>query len=182
MTDAGALEAAVAGQAHATSIPAQQLLDAIAAAGVTHVITVPDTHMKSLLDLLAKQDAAGLLTVCTEDEAIGINAGLFIAGHRPMMLIQNNGLYACVNTLKAIALDAQVPTVMLIGQYGRDTSKPVEENRLRAVRLLEPTLELWGVPFARLDRPDDLPRFQEIYRRALESRGPAAAIVGAPTC
>jgi sulfopyruvate decarboxylase subunit alpha len=138
--------------------------------------------MKSLLGLLAKQEVASLLTVCTEDEAIGINTGLFIAGHRPMMLIQNNGLYACVNTLKAIALDAQVPTVMLIGQYGRDTSKPVEENRLRAVRLLEPTLGVWGVPFVRLDGPDDLPRFQEIYRRALESRGPTAAIVGAPTC
>src|SRR5690606_24282105 len=130
MTDAGALDDDVVGRVLAISIPAQQLLNAIAAVGVTHVITVPDTHMKSLLDLMAEQDAVRLLTVCTEDEAIGINAGLFIAGHRPMMLIQNNGLYACVNALKAIALDAQVPTVMLIGQYGRDTSTPVEENRL----------------------------------------------------
>ena len=69
-----------------------------------------------------------MMYVCTEDEAMGINAGLYMTGHRPMLLIQNNGLYACVNTLKAIALDAQVPTFMLIGQFGRDVNKRVEDS------------------------------------------------------
>jgi len=32
-----------------------------------------------------------------------------------MLLIQNNGLYACLNAIKALSLDAQVPLFMLIG-------------------------------------------------------------------
>jgi hypothetical protein len=44
------------------------LLEQIRAAGATHVITVPDTHQKSLLALLSRSDEPQLITVCTEDE------------------------------------------------------------------------------------------------------------------
>ena len=44
-----------------------------------------------------------LLYVGTGDKAIGINAGLYIAGHVPMLLIQNNDLYACMNTVRTPA-------------------------------------------------------------------------------
>jgi sulfopyruvate decarboxylase TPP-binding subunit len=112
---------------------------------------------------------------------MGINAGLYMTGHRPMLLIQNNGLYACLNTLKAIPLDAQVPTFMLIGQFGRDVNKTVEANPRRAVNRLEPTLEVWGVPFVRLEGPADLPNLQTAWDIAWSTKGPSAAIVGAPT-
>jgi len=74
-----------------------------------------------------------------------------------------------------------VPTLMLIGQYGRDVKKSIADNRLRAVRHLEPTLDAWDVPYARLDGPEDVPGLGEMYRRAQQGKGPAAAIVGAPT-
>jgi hypothetical protein len=86
-----------------------------------------------------------------------------------------------LNTLKAIALDARVPTFMVIGQYGRDVALPVEQNRLRQVRMLEPTLATWGVPSFRLETPQDLPNLRLAYDRAHAERGPAAAIIGAPT-
>lgn len=165
----------------ATGIPGTALADAIRALGVTHVISVPDTMQKSALDALAAAASPKLLYVCTEDEGMGINAGLYVTGHKPMLLIQNNGLYACVNTLKAIALDAQVPTFMLIGQYGRDPMKPSDANPRRAVNRLEPTLQTWGVPFERLEGPADLPKLRAMWEKAWESRGPAAAIVGTAT-
>ena len=122
-----------------------------------------------------------MIYACTEDEAVGINAGLYMTGHRPMMLIQNNGMLACLNTIKAIALDAKVPTFMLIGQYGRDVKLPVEKNKLRVVRLLEPTLDTWDVPHWRLDAEKDLSNIQIAWDRAWADLGPSAAIVGAPS-
>jgi sulfopyruvate decarboxylase TPP-binding subunit len=98
-----------------------------------------------------------------------------------MMLIQNNGMLACLNTIKAIALDAKVPTFMLIGQYGRDVKLPVEKSKLRVVRLLEPTLDTWGVPHWRLDAEKDLSNIQIAWDRAWADLGPSAAIVGAPS-
>ncbi len=165
----------------ARGISAHALLDAIRSAGVSHVITVPDTHQRTLLALLAETDKPTLVTVCTEDEAIGINAGLYVGGARPMLLIQNNGLYACLNTLKAIPLDAHVPTFMLIGEHGRDVTKISRQNCDRSVRMLEPTLEAWGVPYYRLEGPEDVVKFGEAYSRCQQQGGPVALIVGAPT-
>ncbi len=165
----------------ARSIDGAALADAVRALGVTHIITVPDTNLRTAIAPLMATSVPKVIYSCTEDEAMGINAGLYITGHRPMLLIQNNGLYACMNTLKAIALDAEIPTFMLIGQFARDVNKPVEENTKRAVTLLEPTLATWSVPFVRLERPDDLPLLRTAYERAWNSHGPSAAIVGAPT-
>ena len=166
----------------AQPVPAQLMLDEILACGISHVLTVPDTHQKTLLALLATRAEPHLLTVCTEDEAIGINLGLYAGGQRPMLLIQNNGLYACLNALKALSLDARVPLLMLIGEFARDISLPSSENRLRAVRMLAPTLDTWDVPYYRLEGPGDAGCIGAAYRRAQSERGPAAVIVGAPTC
>ena len=165
----------------AVAIDGVALANAVRALGTTHVICVPDTVQRTAIAELAAAPSPRMIYVCTEDEAMGINAGLYMAGHRPMLLIQNNGLYACVNTLKAIALDAQVPTFMLIGQFGRDVTKPPEANPRRAVNRLEPTLETWGVPFVRLEGPADLPKLRTAWETAWTSKGPSAAIVGAPT-
>jgi sulfopyruvate decarboxylase subunit alpha len=98
-----------------------------------------------------------------------------------MLLIQNNGVYACINTLKAISLDASVPTFMLVGQFGRDVKKTIEDNPRRAVHRLEPTLTTWGIPFERIEGPGDLPNLQRAWDVAWSSHGPAAALLGAPT-
>lgn len=166
----------------AQSVPARLLFDQIQACGVSHVLTVPDTHQKTLLALLAAEQQPELLTVCTEDEAVGINLGLYAGGKQPMLLIQNNGLYAGLNAIKALSLDARVPLFMLIGEFARDVNKPSSENALRAVRMLAPTLETWGIPHYQLEAADDTPSISRAYRQAQEQRGPTAVIVGAPTC
>ncbi len=165
----------------ARSVEAALLVGEIERLGITHVLTVPDTHQKTLLALLAAREQPRLLTVCTEDEAIAINAGLYIGGQRPMLLIQNNGLLASLNALKAIALDARVPTLLLVGQFARDVTRPSAESPVRAVRMVEPTLATWGVPCYPIEGPEDLPRFAEAYQCAQEERGPAVVLLGAPT-
>jgi len=162
-------------------IGANVLFNAIRSASITHVITVPDTHQRTLLELLANSPEPKLITVCTEDEAIGINAGLYAGGARPILLIQNNGFYACLNTLKAIPLDAQVPTLMLIGEHGRDLARPSRNNADLSVRMLEPTLEVWGIPYYRLEGPEDMVNFESAFRQWAEQGGPVAVLVGAPT-
>jgi sulfopyruvate decarboxylase TPP-binding subunit len=166
----------------ATEIDGTALADAVRALGVTHIICVPDTNLRTTIAALEREPGPQMIYACTEDEAIGINAGLYITGKKPMLLIQNNGLYACINTLKAMPLDAQIPTFFLIGQFGRDAAKTVEDNPRRAVNRLEPTLDTWGVPFFRLESPADLGNVRKAWDAAWDQRGPAAAIVGAPTC
>jgi sulfopyruvate decarboxylase TPP-binding subunit len=165
----------------AESLDPVQLLAAIRAAGITDVVTVPDTHQQSLLRLLATCGDPRLITVCTEDEAMGLNLGLYMGGRKPLLLIQNSGFYASINTLRGLALDARVPAPLLIGEYFRDPQVPSRQNLGRLVRMLEPTLELWDVPIYRLEHPADIASIPVAVEHAWRDRTPVAILVGAPT-
>lgn len=165
----------------AESLDPRAMLAEIRAAGISHVVTVPDTHQKSLLALLSTSDTPRLVTVCTEDEAMGVNLGLFMGGQRPMLLIQNSGCYAALNTLRGLALDCRVPTCMLIGEFSRDPRTAPQDHPARLVHLLEPTLRLWGVSIRRLDRPRDVAAIPLAVDEAWRTRGPVAMLVGATT-
>src|ERR1700738_2148439 len=156
----------------AISVPADAIVGEILALGVTHVVNVPDTHQRSVLAALARQSRIRLLTACTEDEALAINAGLWIGGQRPMLSIQQVGLLAAMNNVKALAMDAQIPTCMLVGYFGRDVSRPARENIARAIHLIEPTLDTWGIPYFPIEGPDDLGAIGQADRHRLGHLGP----------
>ena len=165
----------------AVPIPAQSILTEINKLGITHVVTVPDTHQKSLLSLLQDSSGPELIQVCTEDEAIGVSCGLYIANKRPIVLIQNAGFFACLNSVRGLSLDAEIPICMLIGEYFRDPLVPSQQNASRVVNLLEPTLQTWGIPFWRLDKESDVERIADAYEYSIQHLCSTALLIGAPT-
>ncbi len=165
----------------AISVPAEAIVREIEALGITHVVNVPDTHQKSVLAVLARRSHPTLITACTEDEAVGVNAGLYVGGKRPMLLIQNTGLLASINCIKGIAMDAGIPTFMLVGLFSRDVTRTPADDPKRVVNRIGPTLDTWDIPWYPLERPDQIGAIAEAYQRSLEIRGPTVALVGAPT-
>ena len=165
----------------AVGVEAPVIMAELHSLGIDHVICIPDSYQKTLIAALQDDPSIRFITACTEDEAMGINAGLYVGGKNPMLVIQNNGIFASINTIKAIPLDARIPTFIFVGQFQRDPMVAVEESRSRAVRMLEPTLDTWGVPHWRLEGPDDLGNIRAAYEKAHETMGPVALIVGAPT-
>jgi sulfopyruvate decarboxylase TPP-binding subunit len=165
----------------ATPVAASAIVRELRALDITHVINVPDTHQRTLLAELARQSQIQLLTACTEDEAIAINAGLWIGGQRPILSIQHVGLLAAMNSVQGISLDARVPTCMLVGYFGRDVSQPARTNRARAVPIIEPTLDTWGIRYYPLESADDLAVIGEAYQYSLEHEAPSVVLIGAPT-
>jgi len=165
----------------AISVPAEAIVREIETLGITHVVNVPDTHQKSVLALLARRTHPTLITACTEDEAVGINAGLYCGGQKPMLLIQNTGLLASINCIKGIAMDASVPTFMLVGLFSRDVTKTPSEDPKRVINMIGPTLDTWEIPWYPLEEPGQIGAIAEAYQRSLETRGPTVVLVGAPT-
>jgi sulfopyruvate decarboxylase TPP-binding subunit len=145
------------------------------------ILSVPDTHQKSVLAALDKERALRVLTCSTEDEANAIAAGLWIGGEPVMVMIQHAGLYASINTLRGVAIDGRVPVFYMIGLLSREKDKDPRESRHSMVRYCEPLLDLFGVPHARLEGPNDVHRIPEYYRLSRERRGPAAVLVGLET-
>jgi hypothetical protein len=49
------------------------------------------------------------------------------------------------------------------------------------VRFAEPLLDVFGIPHARMEGPDDVHLIPEYYRKSRERKGPAAVLVGLET-
>ncbi len=166
-------------------IPASRYLDAIQRNGVDHVVTVPDWVQLALHTRL-NSDVPGVRTITSanEDQALCTAAGLHIGGRRPLVVIQNQGLFACANALRALTIDARIPLVLLIGQFGREFSNFGLEpslSRRSMVRHLEPLLDALCVRHWRLEREEDLLSMDEAFEYAHREGAAAALIVGAPT-
>lgn len=166
-------------------IPASDYLDAIQRNGVDHLVTVPD-WVQLALHTRVEAGVPGLrsITCANEDQALCTAAGLQIGGRRALVVIQNQGLFACANALRALTIDARIPVVMLIGQFGREFANFGQEpglSRRSMVRHLEPLLDALCVRHWRLEREGDLVAMDEAFEHAHRERAATALIVGAPT-
>ena len=122
-----------------------QVLDALHSCDISHVITVPDYVQMSLHALLEQQERIVNVSCAAEDQAVAVAAGMYIGGLRPLVMIQNQGLFAGLNALRALGLDAGLPILMMIGEYGREFAnrgKATRDSSRRLVRTLEPILEV----------------------------------------
>ncbi|MEJ8853579.1 thiamine pyrophosphate-binding protein [Variovorax robiniae] len=166
------------------SVPASACVAALRQCGVGHVVTVPDWVQLALhARLEAGEEGFELLNTCNENQAVTVAAGLTLGGKRPVLVMQNQGLYNCVNTLRAICLDSRIPLVLMVGQFGREFDnfgQPATGSRRNMVRLIEPLLDTLGIPFHRLDSEADLPCLEKAYAQATETGGAVVVLVSAP--
>lgn len=133
------------------SIPASACVEALARNRVDHVVTVPDWVQLALHQRLeAGVPEVKLVGCCSENQVVTVAAGLTLGGKRPLLMMQNQGLYNCMNTLRAVCLDAQMPLVFMVGQFGREYAnlgQPSTASRRTMVRIMEPLLGAIKVPF-----------------------------------
>lgn len=166
------------------SLSASAAAEAIQRAGIDHVVTVPDWVQLSLhARLQGTVPGIRLLNACNENQCVTTAAGLHIAGRKPLLVMQNQGFYNCINTLRAVCLDARLPLVFMVGQFGREFSNigaDPGQSRRSMVRLMEPVLATLGVPAMRLDSDADLDRLPQAFDLALQQRNAVALLVGAP--
>jgi sulfopyruvate decarboxylase TPP-binding subunit len=165
----------------ALPVAAWTIADALTLAEVTHVVTVPDTHQRTVLDLLEERRRVPVVRAATEDDVLGICAGLWIGGRRPVALIQQLGIFASVNALRGITYDLQMPLSILAGVYGREVDRAIGDSPKSSVRLCLPVLEALGIRARLLDGPvgaDDLGRWLAEPFVALDT---GVVLLGAPT-
>lgn len=166
------------------SVRASDCLAALQRCGIDYCVTVPDWVQLALHTRLeAGVDGISLLNTSNENQAITTAAGLTLGGRRPVVVMQNQGLYNCINTLRAVCIDARIPIVLMVGQFGREfdnLGRPATVSRRSMVRLMEPVLAALEIPFYRLDTSDDLSCIEEAYARAHQDGGAAVVLVSAP--
>ncbi|HEY3788860.1 MAG TPA: hypothetical protein VGL71_08400 [Urbifossiella sp.] len=87
---------------------------ALEAAGFTHLVWIPDSHLGTW-DAALSQSKLAPIRPCREGEAIGIAAGLMLGGARPLVAIQCTGFFEAGDAVRNIVHDLKLPLKMLVG-------------------------------------------------------------------
>lgn len=166
----------------AYSIPASAFISAYQRHRVDWILTVPDFLQLSIHERLVRSDCGlKVLTCANENQAVQTASGLHLGGKRSVVMIQNQGLYNCLNTVRALALDARIPVLFAIGQFGREFSNLGQDPRQsgrRMVSLLEPALEAFSIPYFRAEHPRDVAAIDLAIETVFTKQQTAALLIG----
>ena len=102
------------------SLTPQAILGQLNANGVTHVVWLPDSETNFMYEKLVADPSLHLVPVRREGESMAIAAGLWVGGKKPVVLIQNTGLFESGDSVRGLTLDVNFPLVMMIGYRGLD--------------------------------------------------------------
>jgi sulfopyruvate decarboxylase TPP-binding subunit len=165
----------------AESVSAIVLADELERIGINWVVSIPDTHQRSLIAELEGRDTIRVLTCSTEDEGVAITAGLYIGGQNAVLMIQHAGLFASVNSLRGVGLDGKIPIFLMIGLLSREPELAPRESKSSMVRLAEDQLDLLGIPYALIEGPSDIHEIGAAFELSRSRSGPAAVLIGRET-
>ena len=155
------------------------IISAVKSAGIRIVLSVPDiTTSRGLLFPIAEDSELRLIRVCKEDEAVGINAGLYFSGQRAILLIQNTGLMDSLNAIRAMGLQYRQPICMLVGLLGKPPGLAPEDSPDVGVRVIIPVLDAMGIKHYLLETDADATRIKPAIDAAYENLEPVVLLIG----
>lgn len=96
----------------------KHMADVVRRNGIRLFATVPDYIVSQTLEHLWADPECTVVTVCREEEGLGLLSGAYLAGKRGALLMQNSGLGNCVNTLGSLNVASQIPVVLVISHRG----------------------------------------------------------------
>lgn len=107
---------------------AKDFADELVSAGFDFFTGVPCSIIGNLiLELTARPDIAYVPAV-REDVAVGIAGGAYMAGKKPVVLMQNSGLGQCLNALTSLNLIYELPCLLVVtwrGFEGKDAPEHI---------------------------------------------------------
>jgi sulfopyruvate decarboxylase TPP-binding subunit len=91
---------------------AEELCDELIAAGFTPFVSTQTDTVSALHEALA--DRVGVLIVPRDDNAIGIAAGVSLAGGCPAVLLSDAGISGCSDAIASLVAPHQTPLLLVV--------------------------------------------------------------------
>lgn len=171
--------AATQAQTQAGVLHGAKIIDAVKQAGIEYVLSVPDLHTsKGLLFPIADDPDLNLIRVCKEDECLGISAGLTYGDKRALILMQYTGFLYALNAIRGVGVEFKQPSVLMVGMLGKEPGVPPQESARYGLRIIEPILDVMGIPHIHIETDDDIAGITPAINTAYETPFPTAILIG----
>lgn len=132
----------------------QRIADVLDGHGIDLVLTVPCKYFAELIVTLDSDDRFDVLYPTREEEAVGIAAGAYMAGRKPLLLIQNSGLGNLVNAYMSLNSYYGIPLTILASHRGDELEAVPAQGPMGSVSV--ELLDLMDIDSIELQKPDDL--------------------------
>lgn len=157
------------------TITASKIADLLLAQGLDQFVGVPDSTCAKLYLELENRDGVDYLPAVTEEAAIGVATGGYLAGRSPAVLMQNSGLGTAVTALASLVIPYAVPLVMVVGWRGTQGDDTPEHKVLGEVT--PGLLDLLQIPYKILDVDTADEQIASLVQDAKRHSGPVALVV-----
>jgi sulfopyruvate decarboxylase TPP-binding subunit len=153
------------------------IVSALEAAGFTHLVWIPDSHLGTWEPALSGSRLAPIRP-CREGEAVGIAIGLMLGGARPLVVVQCTGFFEAGDAVRNAVHDLALPLKMIIGVRGERSAR-AGTGRDNCPHFAEKVVAAWELPHTRFDPAEAGPREVAAAVKALADQPTPAAILWA---
>jgi sulfopyruvate decarboxylase TPP-binding subunit len=153
------------------------IVSALEAAGFTHLVWIPDTHLGTWEAALTGSRLA-LIRPCREGEAVGIAIGLLLGGQRPLVAVQCTGFFEAGDAVRNAVHDLKLPLKMIIGVRGERAAR-AKTGSDNCPHFAEKVIAAWELPHTRFDPAEAGTTELAAALKALADQPTSAAILWA---
>ncbi|MDY9927161.1 sulfopyruvate decarboxylase subunit beta [Methanosarcina sp.] len=153
--------------------PEEEVIAIMKKTGIDLAATLPCDRIKNLLPLVSENFPEIKLT--REENGVGICAGIYLAGGKPMMLIQSTGLGNMINVLESLNVTCKIPLPILTSWRG--VYKEGIEAQVPMGVHLPAILEGAGLAYTIIDEAEKLTLLENVIKDAFENFRPHIALV-----
>lgn len=134
-------------------IDPRTVVSAIASAGFTHLVWIPDSHLGTW-DPVLSDTPLTVVRPTREGEAVAIAAGLLLGGARPLVVVQCTGFFEAGDAVRNAVHDLGLPLKLIVGVRSLRASQQGRSHD-NCPRFAEPIVQAWQLPYSHFDPAAD---------------------------
>ncbi len=149
-------------------IPEHKVINILRKNRIDFAATLPCDRIKALLPLIEKN--LKTISLTREENGVGICAGIYLGGGRPVMVIQSTGIGNMINALESLNLTYGIALPVLASWRG--VHKEAIEAQCQFGKKQPAILEAAGIDFTTIETKDEIDKIDDAIRDSFDNALP----------
>ena len=111
-------------------VTSSKFIDLMTEKGFGPYIGVPCSFLKPLINYIIDRDDVEYIAANNEGEAVAIASGTYLAGKRPVVMLQNSGLGNTINPLTSLNYVFKIPLLLIVTWRGEPGLRDEPQHEL----------------------------------------------------